>query len=130
MPLMPKNSPTVELEIDGDTYTLKTYLTFAEREETSEMQAFKLRMPYNKVERGKIDQAQMVDVVPDFLALKLRKLQIWIVKWSHNEPLVSANLRRLPPAHADAILAKIAELEAQGQRGIQEDSPLEPSSTE
>ncbi len=128
MPLM-RDVPTVDVTVDGDTYTLKTALTFFEREQTDKSNVMKIQLPFGKVERREVRDNDLVDMVMDTAGLALIRLKTWLVRWSHSDKLISANIRCIPPHHADALFEKIQELE-ESQRGAQENTTLgEPSNS-
>jgi len=127
MPLIPRDGgPTVDIEVDGDIYTLKTMLSFYEREQISS-RAMKMQIPYGRVKETDIKEDDVVDVVLDTAELKHKKISLWLRRWSHDEPCNSNSIRRLPLHHAEAILKKIQELE-KVLDGVKENSPLEKSS--
>lgn len=121
MPLVPLVPPTEDVEIEGDIYTIKTMLTSYERDQTDAMQAWKIQMPFGKVEKN-IRPEEMVDIVMDKAVANLRALRIWLVRWSHPEPLIAENIRRIPPSHQQAILERVEELGK--AQDLSADSPL------
>lgn len=131
MPLIPRdNGGTVTIEIDNDSYELKRYLGWYDRRASSEMKGISLHMQWGKVQDGKvrIGKNELVPVTMDAMEdVQLAKLQIWLASWSHREPINQNTLKRLPGHHADALLERIADLEAE-QDGPADDSPLAVSS--
>lgn len=127
MPLIPKdNGGTVEVVVDGDSYQLKRELGWFDRRRASEMKGISIHLQWGQVQDGvvRIGKSDLVPVTMDAMEdVQLAKLQLWLVSWSHKEPLQESTIKRLPEHHAEALLAKIDELEGR-QDGPSEDSPL------
>lgn len=111
MPLIPRTVPTETLEIDGDVYTLKTMLNGFERDQSNPLSGWKVQATADQLQGRDLDPEKMLDVVPDIALSNLRRIRLWLVKWSHPEPCNSEHMRRLPPSHWDALLKRIDELE-------------------
>lgn len=111
MPLVPRTVGTETLTMpDGDQYTIKTLLSWFEREQSAPINGFKLQMPYGKTKK-ELQDDEMVDVVPNTAQAQLRKLALYLVGWSHPEPCSSEYMRRIPKDHFDRIIERIEQLE-------------------
>ena len=111
---------TVTVEVDGDTYTLRTQISGFERDLINQ-KAVTMRMPRYKAERG--DPNEMVDVVVNQADYNQFAKKIFIKSWSHKAQITAQNLRLMLPHHDDAVMKKIREIMKE-QVGESEDSPL------
>jgi hypothetical protein len=102
---------TVRVEMpDGDWYELKEALGFRDRKR-QEIEAFAFRVPDDALgEDGKVDKAK-IELVSRQADADFMKIKVRLVAWSHTEPITDANVARIMPHHAEALLAKIEELE-------------------
>ena len=130
MPLIPRDhGGEVPVEIDGDTYWLKRYLSWWELENCSDAKGISLHMRMQDAVSGRLDAHgdNLVPITVDNLeGVKLRKLQTWIKRWSHDDALTLDNIKRMPQRHVTRIEREIARLE-KDQRGPSADSPLASS---
>lgn len=124
MPLV--GDETVRVEIDGDWYEIKTALGWYEQKKTGMAEAVTLGVPTAVVDKGKLEAGDVFQVKIGTADVILRKLQLYLVGWSHSAPRNEENIKRIPPAHVDAILGKIKELEA-GKSEEAEAVPTPPS---
>lgn len=126
MPLIPRDPETVRLDIGEDWYELRGQLGWYHRQRLSEVSAMAVHLPWRSVKDGDIQvpQDEKVPVTLDGLPdVNLGKLLAYVKTWSHKEPINEHTVKRLPPAHARALLRRIDELEER-QDGPADDSPL------
>lgn len=135
MPLIPRdNGGEVEVEIDGDVYWLKRYLNWWELEQCNSSKGIAMHMKMSDAMTGRFaanGDALVPITIDNTEGVKLRKLQIWIKRWSHVEagravPLTVENIKRIDPRHVARLEREIARLE-KDQRGPAADSPLASS---
>jgi hypothetical protein len=98
---------TVRLAVGEDWDDLKAVLGWYDAELVAEARR-KVLVP---VERGKIVYDGVLEVRLEAAPSDLVLLRARLSAWSHADELNEANLKRLPVAHANALLARIAELE-------------------
>lgn len=137
MPLVPRDGGDhhrIEITADidphsvGDWYTIKTQLGWWDREKASAAQGVTLNLPYGRATAGQIDPEELVPVTLERQAhVAFQKLSVWLVEWSHKEPISANTIKRIPQSHAREILRAIGRFERQ-QEGPGEDSPLPASS--
>jgi hypothetical protein len=127
MPLIPRdNGGEIEISIDGDSYWLKRYLGWYDRRKASEMKGVSIHVRWGQVQDGvvRIGKSDLVPITMDAMEdVQLAKLQLWLSRWSHSEPMNQNTIRRIPEHVADKLLQEIAKLEGD-QDGPAEDSPL------
>lgn len=111
MPLLPRTVAAERITMpDGDWYEIKTLLSGFEREQGAPINGFKMQMPYGKTKENLADD-EMVDVVPNTANAELRKISLYLVRWSHPDECKSEQMRRIPKSHWDKLLERIEELE-------------------
>lgn len=109
MPLVSTGTVRVEMP-DGDRYELKEALGFRDRKR-QEVETFAFRIPDDALgEDGRVDRAR-IELVSRQADVDFLKIRVRLVAWSHREPITDDNVARIPPHHAEALLAKIEELE-------------------
>lgn len=133
MPLIPRdNGGEVEVSIGEDTYWLRRYLGWYDRQRASDIKGAAIHLPWGQVKDGDI-RVGMDERVPMTMGnmedVQLTKLAVWLKRWSHSEPITERTLKRLPQSHADRLLEEIARL-ADEQEGPSESDPLGKSSGE
>lgn len=127
MPLIPVKPDLERVEFeDGDWYELRTQLGWYYRNQLSDGAGISIHLPWSTVKDGEIRLAGSehvpvtMDGMPD---VQLNRLLVYVAAWSHREPITEKTIKRVPPAHAKRLLARIAQLEKE-QDGPTEDSPL------
>ncbi len=125
-----------EVTIDGDSYTLRRYVSWLAREKASMSKGMVFYVSRRDMENG------MANMSPDALIpmsadstddTKMLRLETWLIRWSHRESdgtpvrITRSALERLPRSHVRFLLSEIAELE-RDQDGPKENSPLDGES--
>ena len=135
MPLIPRDGgPRFRIEITeeidpnsvGDWYEIRTLLGYHARLQVVSA-SMVMKLPASRLERmemgDSLDPTEMVNVQVSAADAAHLRLSVWLTAWSHKEDITSLTIRRIPKAHADAILAAIQEFE-KVQGGPSKNSPL------
>lgn len=95
------------VEVGPDWYDLKTWLGWYD---AAEIGAAKRKMIV-PISGGQLVAEGAVEVVVRGAPPDLARLRARLVRWSHSEAITEDSIKRIPRAHAKALLAKIAELD-------------------
>lgn len=104
---------TTRVDIEEDWYELKNELGFHDETimlvdavDPDDLKTFQLVDEANGIVKSKLTPGQMV-ARRNFI-----KIQAYLVNWSHSDPLIPENIKRIPAADAKILREKIEELEA------------------
>jgi hypothetical protein len=133
MPLIAREIDTHRVEIDGDWYDLRKALGHFHRTMVSQVGAVTLHLRGRDVRDASKD---FIIADNDTVAATLEntaennnlRLYAYIRAWSHPEPVSKDNCKRIPPAHAAALLREITQLQRH-QDGPKDSDPLASNST-
>lgn len=136
MPLIKEHGEVDEV-IDGDVYVLKRWLGWWDMARASETKGITIHVRGRDINSGRIGQFDPDELVPVTMDASedamLRKLRIWLLRWSHAEPITESNLKLIPPRHFARLVRRIRQLESDQEQAITEtttDSPLADSSND
>jgi len=116
MPLITNETIRVEIEGTNEWYDIRQRLGWYQKKKASMSDSIQLAVSTQAVERGQVEADDTVKVELSPADVQQRLFMAYLVRWSHREPLSKKNVNRIPPDHADAILAKIKELQAQEEQ--------------
>ena len=118
------NEPTEVMEIDGQTYTLRTRLGWYEADSVSTA-GMRMLLDGKIIASGvDIENIEGIEVEIDAAVRNLRRLTTRLVD------LKAYEIKKIPRVHAIKLLVRITELEAEEEKELGDLAPKAPIATQ